>query len=42
MEASAKTSTNIQELFLDLIRQINKKEQPNKKEVKKSGGCNLL
>ena len=45
MEASAKTSTNIQELFLDLIRQINKIEGPSSKkgEKKKSGGaCNLL
>eukprot|EP01091_Cochliopodium_minus_P013569 TRINITY_DN43_c0_g1_i12.p1 TRINITY_DN43_c0_g1~~TRINITY_DN43_c0_g1_i12.p1 ORF type:complete len:187 (+),score=60.67 TRINITY_DN43_c0_g1_i12:58-618(+) len=43
MEASAKTSTNIQELFLDLIRQINKKEGPStKKGEKKKGGCNLL
>ena len=41
MEASAKTSTNIQELFLDLIRQINKKEGPTKVQTKK-GGCNLL
>ena len=42
MEASAKTSTNIQELFLDLIRQINKKEGTNKQSEKKKGGCNLL
>jgi small GTP-binding protein len=44
MEASAKTSTNIQELFLDLIRQINKREGPSTKkgDKKKSSGCNLL
>ena len=43
MECSAKTSTNIQDLFLDLIRQINKVAAPSSK----SGGggkkgCTLL
>ena len=44
MEASAKKSTNIQESFLDLIRQINKKEitTGTKKDNKKKNGCNLL
>ena len=37
METSAKTSKNVQELFLDLIRQINKREAPEKQEKKK--GC---
>ena len=35
MEASAKTSTNIQELFLDLIRQINKNTIQDRKEKKR-------
>ena len=46
MEASAKTSNNIQELFLDLIRQINKRQSPSAKTKKEKnrlkGSCNLL
>ena len=51
MECSAKTSTNVQELFLDLIRQINKEERGNSSGGggkqgggggKKGGGCMLL
>jgi len=41
MEASAKTRNNVEAIFHDLIRQINKLSPPvtNKK---KKGGCNLL
>jgi len=41
MEASAKTRTNVEAIFHDLIRQINKLSppMPNKK---KKGGCSLL
>lgn len=46
MECSAKTATNIQELFLDLIRQINATIIPAKpgKPNKTGGGglCALL
>jgi GTPase SAR1 family protein len=47
MECSAKTASNIQELFLDLIRQINATIKVEKKGGggggKKQGGlCNLL
>jgi small GTP-binding protein len=47
MECSAKTATNIQELFLDLIRQINatiKPQSGSKPGAKKQSGglCTLL
>jgi small GTP-binding protein len=43
MECSAKTATNIQELFLDLIRQINatKPKGPAKGPAKSGGGGGL-
>merc|ERR1711880_36907 len=47
MECSAKTATNIQELFLDLIRQINltikvDRNKPSGKSNKSGGMCALL
>mmetsp|Transcript_116819 Transcript_116819/g.164198 ORF Transcript_116819/g.164198 Transcript_116819/m.164198 type:complete len:190 (+) Transcript_116819:60-629(+) len=46
MECSAKTATNIQELFLDLIRQINATITPTSSKsggaAKKGGLCTLL
>jgi Ras-related protein Rap-1A/Ras-related protein Rap-1B len=41
LEASAKTRTNVEQIFHDLIRQINKLAPPPKKE-KKKGGCLIL
>jgi small GTP-binding protein len=41
MEASAKTRTNVETIFHDLIRQINKLS-PQVQNKKKKGGCNLL
>jgi small GTP-binding protein len=41
MEASAKTRTNVETIFHDLIRQINKLSPPVQNK-KKKGGCNLL
>jgi len=41
MEASAKTRVNVDQIFHDLIRQINKITPPPK-EKKKKGGCQLL
>jgi len=43
LEASAKNRINVEQIFYDLIRQINRKNpQPNKNPKKKSGGCLLL
>jgi len=41
LEASAKTRVNVDQIFHDLIRQINKHSPPPKKE-KKKGGCMIL
>jgi len=41
LEASAKTRVNVDQIFHDLIRQINKHSPPPKKE-KKKGGCLIL
>jgi len=43
LEASAKNKINVEQIFYDLIRQINRKNPvgPKQKE-KKSGGCLLL
>jgi len=42
LEASAKTRVNVDQIFHDLIRQINKHSPPPKKDKKKSGGCLIL
>jgi Ras-related protein Rap-1A/Ras-related protein Rap-1B len=42
LEASAKTRVNVDQIFHDLIRQINKLSPPPKKEGKKKGGCLIL
>lgn len=43
LEASAKTKLNVDQIFHDLIRQINR-ANPESKDKKggKKGGCNLL
>jgi len=41
LEASAKTRVNVEQIFHDLIRQINKHNPVTKKE-KKKGGCMIL
>merc|ERR1711934_501454 len=41
LEASAKTKQNVDQIFHDLIRQINK-NSPVKEKEKKKGGCRLL
>jgi len=46
IEASAKTNTNIKELFFELVRQIKKwrelHPEVNQPAKKKGGGCTLL
>jgi len=43
LEASAKNKINVEQIFYDLIRQINRKNPVGpSKEKKKSGGCVLL
>ena len=43
LEASAKNKINVEQIFYDLIRQINRKNPgPTNKKEKKSGGCILL
>jgi small GTP-binding protein len=42
IEASAKTRVNVDQIFHDLIRQINKLNPVTKKEGKKKGGCLIL
>ena len=42
LEASAKTKVNVDQIFHDLIRQINKANPDRKDEKKKKGGCSLL
>ena len=43
MECSAKTKTNVEEVFKELIRLINKNSPTSNDKKKKSrGGCNLL
>lgn len=41
LEASAKTRVNVDQIFHDLIRQINKHSPPPKQQ-KKKGGCLIL
>jgi len=42
LEASAKTKVNVDQIFHDLIRQINRAMPVDNKEKKKKGGCALL
>jgi len=42
MESSAKAKINVDNIFIDLVRQITKATGPVKKPQKKGGGCNLL
>jgi len=43
LEASAKNKINVEQIFYDLIRQINRKNPgPANKKEKKGGGCLLL
>jgi GTPase SAR1 family protein len=42
LEASAKTKTNVDEIFYNLIRQINKKSPDSNQPTKKKKGCSLL
>jgi GTPase SAR1 family protein len=43
LEASAKNKINVEQIFYDLIRQINRKNPtPQNKKEKKGGGCILL
>eukprot|EP01098_Paradermamoeba_levis_P009367 TRINITY_DN3893_c0_g5_i1.p3 TRINITY_DN3893_c0_g5~~TRINITY_DN3893_c0_g5_i1.p3 ORF type:complete len:119 (-),score=47.60 TRINITY_DN3893_c0_g5_i1:214-570(-) len=42
MEASAKASINVKEVFYDLVRQINSKKHPSEVQKKKKGGCSIL
>ena len=43
LEASAKTKVNVDQIFHDLIRQINNANPPETQKKKKSGGgCSLL
>jgi len=42
LEASAKTKVNVDQIFHDLIRQINRANPDKKDEKKKKGGCSLL
>jgi len=42
LEASAKTRVNVEQIFHDLIRQINKLSPPPKAQGKKKGSCLVL
>jgi Ras-related protein Rap-1A/Ras-related protein Rap-1B len=43
LESSAKTKVNVEQIFFELIRQINKlNPTPNKKEKERKKGCTLL
>jgi small GTP-binding protein len=42
LETSAKQKINVNEIFHDLVRQINRKTPENPKKKKKSKGCTLL
>jgi len=42
LEASAKTRVNVEQIFHDLIRQINKLNPAPKAKKEKKGGCTLL
>eukprot|EP01094_Clydonella_sp_ATCC50884_P024182 TRINITY_DN5_c1_g1_i1.p1 TRINITY_DN5_c1_g1~~TRINITY_DN5_c1_g1_i1.p1 ORF type:complete len:135 (-),score=54.67 TRINITY_DN5_c1_g1_i1:237-641(-) len=42
LEASAKTKVNVDQIFHDLIRQINKANPDKPQKSAKKGGCSLL
>uniref|UniRef100_A0A8D3ATP5 Ras-related protein Rap-1b n=1 Tax=Scophthalmus maximus TaxID=52904 RepID=A0A8D3ATP5_SCOMX len=42
LETSAKSKINVNEIFYDLVRQINRKTPMEKKKTKKKSGCTLL
>jgi Ras-related protein Rap-1A len=42
LETSAKSKINVNEIFHDLVRQINKKNPDTKSKAKKKGGCVIL
>jgi Ras-related protein Rap-1A len=42
LETSAKSKINVNEIFHDLVRQINKKNPDVKSKPKKKGGCSIL
>jgi len=42
LEASAKTRVNVEQIFHDLIRQINRLNPITKQKKEKKGGCTLL
>jgi len=42
LETSAKAKVNVQTIFQDLVRQINKKNPETKSKKKKKGGCCVL
>jgi Ras-related protein Rap-1A/Ras-related protein Rap-1B len=42
IEASAKLKINVENVFFDLVRQINKKNTGNKTGDKKKKGCALI
>ena len=42
LEASAKTKVNVDQIFHDLIRQINKANPDKPAKSKSKGGCSLL
>ncbi|XP_064632000.1 ras-related protein Rap1 isoform X1 [Lineus longissimus] len=42
METSAKSKINVNEIFYDLVRQINKKNPETKSKKKKKSGCAIL
>lgn len=42
LETSAKAKINVNEIFYDLVRQINKKNPDTRSKKKKKSGCNIL
>ncbi|KAK7592834.1 hypothetical protein V9T40_007586 [Parthenolecanium corni] len=42
METSAKAKINVNDIFYDLVRQINKKSPEKKQKTKKKSSCSLL
>ncbi|KAK5864249.1 hypothetical protein PBY51_001207 [Eleginops maclovinus] len=42
LETSAKSKINVNEIFYDLVRQINRKTPMEKKKTKKKSNCTLL
>lgn len=42
LESSAKLKVNVNEIFFDLVRQINRRQPAGKKDKKKGGLCRIL